>query len=215
MKRQTRTADASATAVAWTHSTPDDRNTGVRVVSRRSALARLTVLACGTALGACTPLRLLAGWYPQEFDRDPELRDRVLRAFVDTVIPGVPLDAPDLARAFDDPALPFADHAAFFAADLCRRAEAGWGCRFHELGQARRVAVVQQGLRSDRTSRRLYEGAIFLAQVSVFAGIYDDTRGCPLIEFEGRYRIRPLRELSFPDPNDFLPRSTTASGHAA
>ena len=216
MEDRTSTASASAAVLAATRERPaGPRFPGNGPISRRSALGGLAALAAGSVLGGCTPLRMLAGWYPAEFDRDPELTDRVLRAFVDTVIPGVPLDDPDLARVFVDPRFPFADHATFFAADLCRRAGAHSPSRFHELSRPRRVAVVQEGLRTDRTTQRLYEGGIFLAQVAVFAGIYDDSAGCALIEFEGRYRIRPLRELTFAEPGRFLPSPTTASGHAA
>lgn len=183
-------------------------------ITRRTALGGIAVCV-GGVLASCTPLRILAGWYPEEFDRDPGLTDRVLRAFVDTVIPGAPPDDPNLARAFVDPGLPFADHAAFFAADLCRRSESLFGVRFHKLGRSRRVAVVQAVLRSDATARRLCEGAILLAQVATYAGIYDDFAGCSLIQFEGRYRIRPLAELTYPNPNAFLPPPTTASGNAA
>jgi hypothetical protein len=184
-------------------------------ITRRTALRGIAGFIGGAALAACTPLRILAGWYPEEFDRDPELTDRVLRAFVDTIIPGAPPDDPNLARVFVDTDLPFADHAAFFAADLCRRSEALFGVRFHRLGRSRRVAVVQAALRSDGTTRRLYEGGIFLAQIAIYAGIYDDLAGCPLIEFEGRYRIRPLAELTFPNPDEFLPPPTTVAGNAA
>lgn len=204
-------------ATATTHRDGSPPPNGVRSpapITRRAALAGIAVSAGTAALAACTPLRILAGWYPEEFDRRPELTDRVLRAFVDTVIPGVPPDDANLARVFVDPYLPFADHAAFFAADLCRRSEASFGVRFHELDRSQRTAVVQEALQSDGTTRRLYDGAIYLAQIATYAGIYDDIAGCPLIEFEGRYRIRPLAELTFPNHDEFLPPPTTASGNA-
>ncbi|NIP77966.1 MAG: hypothetical protein GWM90_01685, partial [Gemmatimonadetes bacterium] len=134
-------------------------------LTRRAALARLGALAC-VALAGCTPLRILTGWYPEQFDEDHGLVDRVLRAFVDTVIPGTPMDDPDLARAFLDPELPFAGYASFFAADLCRRAESRWGGQFDSLRRSHRVAVVRDGLGADAATRRLYDGAIFLAQMS-------------------------------------------------
>src|SRR5439155_290049 len=76
---------------------------------------------------ACTPARVLVNAYPQTFDDDPELVDRVLRAFVTTVIPGAAADDPDLVRALTDPDYPFAQFAAFFAADLTRRGERRFG----------------------------------------------------------------------------------------
>src|SRR2546426_992602 len=91
-------------------------------ISRRLALKHFRLIAAGLA-AACTPARVLVNAYPQTFDDDPELVDRVLRAFVTTVIPGAAADDPDLVRALTDPDYPFAQFAAFFAADLTRRGE--------------------------------------------------------------------------------------------
>lgn len=184
-------------------------------MSRRAALSAMAALAGAAALAGCTPLRILTKWYPDAFDRDAKLTDRVLRAFVDTVVPGAPADDPDLARVFVDAELPFADHAAFFAADLSRLATSRYAAWFDELPRSQRVEVVRDGLRGDATSRRLYETAICLAQISCFAGIYDDERGCPLIDFEGGYRLCPPAELTFPDPERFLAAPVTSSGNAA
>ena len=41
----------------------------------------------------------------------------------------------------------------------------------------------------------------------------DDEGGCPLIGFEGRFRMRPLAELSYPDPESFLPGALTTDGN--
>src|SRR5207245_11093328 len=88
-------------------------------ISRRQVLKHLGLIVAGLA-AACTPVRVLVNAYPQTFDDDPELVDRVLRAFVAAVIPGAPADDPDLVRAFTDRDYPFAEFAAFFAADLTR-----------------------------------------------------------------------------------------------
>lgn len=183
-------------------------------MTRRRAVSVLAALAGGALVG-CTPLRLALRSYPARFERDPVVKDRVLRAFVDAVVPGCRPDDPDLARALVDPELPFARYAAFLAADLCRLAESRHGATFPELTRSQRVAVVREGLRGDATARRLYDGAIFLAQLSCFAGIYDDERGCPLIEFEGTYRVRPRSELTYRSPERFLARPVTRSGNVA
>ena len=184
-------------------------------ITRRAALGRMAALAGGLAVG-CTPLRYVLRAYPADFEADRELTDRVLRAFVDAVVPGIRLDAPDLARAFFDEDYPFAKYAAFFAAHLCRRGDELFGVgRFDALDRERRTAVVRAGLRGDAAARKLYEGAIFLAQVSVYAGIYDDERGCPLIDFPGRYRVRPHDQLTYPDPARFLAAESTADGNHA
>src|SRR2546422_2444321 len=93
----------------------------MRDLTRRQLLQHLALTTAGLGV-ACTPLKVLTSAYPQAFDDDAELTDRVLRAFVLTVIPSAPAGDPDLTRAFTDPDLPFAPYAGFFASDLARRA---------------------------------------------------------------------------------------------
>jgi len=184
------------------------------LISRRQLLHQLGVIAAGLA-AACTPLRVLVNAYPETFDDDPALLDRVLRAFAMTVIPGAPADDPDLTRAFTDADYPFAPYAAFFAADLDRRARARFGASFERLHLAARSAIVTEGLDADAASRKLYSGAIALAQIAFYAGIYDAKRGCPLIGFEGGYHWHRLAEITHPDPTRFLAEAVTLDGNPA
>ncbi|HYL21280.1 MAG TPA: hypothetical protein VEU74_05950 [Gemmatimonadales bacterium] len=182
-------------------------------ISRRQALRQLSVAAAGLAV-ACTPLRVLVNAYPQAFDEDDALLDRVLRAFVTTVIPGAPQDDPDLVRAFSDPAYPFAEYVGFFAADLSRRAARRFGGRpFDELPASERTAVIAEGLAADGTTRRLYSGAIVLAQIAFYAGIYDEKKGCALIGFDGGYRGHSLTDITHPAPERFVSRALTGDGN--
>jgi hypothetical protein len=187
----------------------------VQVVTRRDALRRLGILTAGVA-SACTPLRIVLHDYPRSFDEDAACGERVLRAFVLTVIPEAEASNPNLARAFSDPDLHYAPYRGFFVSDLCRRAEARTGAAtFERLSLAERTAVVQDGLQADATTARLYTGAILVAQASYYAGIYDDRRGCPLIGFDGTYQFRGLAAITYPDPERFLSWSATPDGNWA
>lgn len=191
---------------------PSEAQSSARL-SRRSALKWLGVFAAGFAVG-CTPLRIVFHAYPRQFDEDSLLVDRVLRAFVAAVIPGAPIDAPDLVRIYYDEFYPFASYRSFFVADLCRRALGRYGTdRFETLSSAQRTRVIKDGVTADATSRRLYDGAILLAQISFYPNIYDDGEGCPLIEFEGRYRVRPREELSHPHSPAYLAAALTRDGN--
>jgi hypothetical protein len=184
-------------------------------VTRRQLLQHLGLIAAGLA-AACTPVRVLVNAYPQTFDDDPELVDRVLRAFVTAVIPGAPADDPALVRAFTDRDYPFADYAAFFAADLSRRGRQRFAePAFERLTAEQRAAVIRDGLAGDATSRKLYNGAITLAQIAFYAGIYDAHKGCALIGFEGGYHLHPLSDITHPDPTRFLAAAMTPDGNAA
>lgn len=180
-------------------------------LSRRTALRCLGAIAAGIATDACTPLRVLTRAYPREFDRDADKVARVLRAFVSTVIPGASEDTPDLTRVFTDGAYPFAPYTGFLTSDLCRRTRGRCGIEaYWALDARQRVEVILEALASDGTTRRLYTAAIFLAQVSFYAGIYDDERGCDLIDFPGRYRGD---RVTYEDAERFLPAPHTPSGN--
>jgi hypothetical protein len=182
-------------------------------VSRREAIRYLGLIGAGMAAGACTPLRIVTHSYPDDFKHDVELVERALRAFVVTVIPGAAPDSPNLTRAHLDRHYLFASYAAFFAADLSKRSGDRFGERaFDQLTIERRTVVIQDGLAGDATTRKLYQGAIYLAQVSFYGGIYDDDAGCPLIDFPGRYRGV---EVSYGDCHRFLPTTLTANGNYA
>ncbi len=182
-------------------------------LSRREALRQLGAVVAGLA-AACTPLRVVLHDYPRDFETDPALLDRVLRAFATTVIPGADPDAPNLVRALGDPALPFAAYRAFFASDLSRRTADRFGePAFERLSLECRTAVVTDALSADATTKKLYTGAIFLTQASYYAGIYDDAAGCSLIGFEGTYRFRGFDAFTYPDPERFLAAATTRDGN--
>jgi hypothetical protein len=182
-------------------------------IPRREALRRLAALTAGL-VSACTPLRIVLHDYPVSFDEDSDRADRVLRAFVLTVIPEADADDPNLVRAFGDQDLPFAQYRGFFVSDLCQRAAARTGeAAFERLSQSERSAVVRDGLEADGTTQRLYRGAVLIAQASYYANIYDDARGCPLIDFDGSYRFRGLAAITYPDPERFLSESLTRDGN--
>ena len=191
----------------------DDQQPKTTALSRRDALRYGGVLLAGFA-AACTPLRILLHAYPQCFESDAALLERVLRAFALTVIPEADHDAPHLTRAFGDPAYPFAAYRAFFASDLSRRGAERFGePSFDRLTHAQRTAVIGDGLRADATTRKLYTGAIYLLQISYYAGIYDALGGCPLIGFDGVYRYRGPAAITHPDPERFLGASRTVDGN--
>jgi hypothetical protein len=185
------------------------------LVSRRAVLRTLGLAGVALASG-CTPLRIVLHDYPEAFDKDTLLTERILRSFVTAVVPGADPHAPDLVRAFFDPAYPFAPHAPFFAADLCRRSRTNFGrSDFDALDRAQRTHIIVSALNGDGTTRKLYGGAIFLTQVAVYAGIYDDTLGCDLIEFRGSRGLLLLDDQTYPQPERFLSQEITAGGNAA
>lgn len=184
------------------------------LVTRREAVKSLALLSAGLSL-ACTPLRIVMGDYPQEFNDDTKRVDRLLRAFVETVVPGAPIDHDRLTAAFYDPYYRLSKYRKYFTADLCRRAERRCGTdAFEYMPTEWRTIVVRDGLSAGGVTMRLYAGAVFLAQIVVYSGLYNNS-ACSLIGFPGQYHDRGLAATTYPTPQRFLARSTTANGNPA
>ncbi len=158
-------------------------------------------------------VRMLLNLYPQRFRKDATLRERLLKAFVLTVIPGADGSHPDLTRMYYDTDYPFYPYSGYLAKDLTTRSGRLFGAEFDRLDPARRTSVLVDALAADDTTSRLYKGAILMAQVSYYAGIYDPDRGCPLIEFPGRNRGFSAAEVSYPNATEYLGTESVPDGN--
>jgi hypothetical protein len=175
----------------------------MKAMPRREALRLFGLAGGGLLLGACTPVRAFMGWYPSEF-RDDELVRRILESFTDAVVPGTG-DPAELTRPLYDERFPLHSYLGYFASDLSRRARDACGNhRFDLLSRSERTRAIDAGLRADDTTMQLYSGAIFLVQVGFYAGIYDDEKGCPEIDFDGRFRPGSFSERTYARVKEFL-----------
>lgn len=182
-------------------------------VTRRELLKSLGLVMGGLAVG-CTPVRIALHSYPDAFDQDPGLVEQTLSAFIHTVIPGIAGSPAQLTHVYADDYYPFAPYRGYFASDLCRRAERRYGqMRFDALSPAERHRVIRDGLEADGITKRLYTGAIFLAQIACYASIYDDDRGCALIGFEGANTGYDSAEIGYASPGRYLPAACTPDGN--
>jgi len=188
-------------------------------VSRREVVRRLAVVGTGLSVGfaaGCTPMKIGLHAHASSFDTNQEIGERVLRAFVSTVIPGVDEESPHLIRVFEDDYYPLAEYRGDLIADLCERSDKLYDMKlFSWLDAKQRTHVIQNALSSQDVIRQLYEGAIFLAQISCYAGIYDDRGGCEVIDFPGAYSLVPLAQQTYPSPERYLARSLTVHGNYA
>jgi hypothetical protein len=188
---------------------------GAHRIRRKTFLLRAGLLL-GGCLAGCTPLQLALKAYPSRFRDDPVLVDAYLRAFVATVIPGTPADDPNLVCIYTDIDYPFHAHYGFFVSDLARRSDSLFGDEdFPGLDPGRRIRVIRDGLDGDAIASRLYQGAIFMAQVSFYGSIYDDARGCPLIGYPGTESYHDPSDISYPDAAAHLSRESTNDGNYA
>jgi len=173
-----------------------------------------TGLSVGLAAG-CTPLKIGLGIHAPRYDNDPLIGDEVLQAFVATVIPGAPVSDPNLIRVFEDDYYPLARFRGALIADLCQRSDRMFNMKmFSWLNAEQRTQVIQNAISSQSVTRQLYEGAIFLTQISCYAGIYDASGGCELIDFPGKGFI-DLADQTYPAAERYLASSLTSSGNYA
>lgn len=189
------------------------RDHGNRHLTRRAFLGIMAVTASGVLAG-CSTMRLVLHAYPDRFDRDPALRQAMLTAFVRTVVPDAPADQPYLTRVFDDDFYPFHEYCGFFLSDLADTTRDLFGHDdFVGLDLRDRTRVVASGLERGGPAGRLYTGAVFMAQYSFYAGIYDDARGCPLIDFPGANDGFEPNTLTVAEIERLLAREQTADGN--
>lgn len=185
-------------------------------VTRRAVLKSFAAIALAGAGSACTTVRMALRIAPGGFDDDPERVDRVLRGFVTAVIPGMPADDPNLVRFFYDEYYPLAKYRGYIASDLCQASLKCFGTHaFDRLSLEQRSEIIEQRLAAGGLTKRLYSGAVYLTQISCYAGIYDAERGCSLIDFPGRHRVVALSESTYPNPERFLGREISVDGNPA
>ena len=174
------------------------------------------MLLAGAALGiaSCSPLKAVFKAYPSKFDSDAALDDRLLVAFVQTVVPGCDVNNPNLIRIYRDDILSFSKYLGFFTSDLAARSNRLFGTeRFETLSQADREKVICSGLEDDATISRLYRGTVLMAKASIYAGIYDDSYGCPHIDFHGKNNGYSLDEITYPNARQYFAPYITRDGN--
>ena len=189
-------------------------NSFERTLDRRDALKWLGLMAAG-ALTGCGELRFVTGVGVTDFGGRMDEASRVLAAFIRTVVPGLPHDVELPIQLFDDPELGFARWRNHFLSDLQRRATARGAGSFAELDGDARNEVVHEGYRASGPTRRLYRGAIFLAEVGVYAGLASPSGAAAIIDFPGVNPGFRQSELGFDSPGRFLAASMSVGGHPA
>jgi len=183
-----------------------------RVISRNDFLKQIA-LVTGFIMTSCTPVKILLNSHDDKYDKDAYLKKKILEAFVTTVIPGADTNNPNLCTIFYDEYYPFYKYCGFFISDLCNKSKKMFGTEcFYDLSLAERTEVIQAGLDDDSTTEKIYTAAIFISQVSVYCSIYDDERGCSLIEFPGSYAFIDT-EMYYSDNYNYLAAELTSTGN--
>lgn len=172
-------------------------------INRRHFTAIL--LQAAVVMG-CTPMRLIL--HDSGISGDAT---SVIRAFMQTVIPGADIGEKEVGYLFD-PAYPFYSYVSIFISDLDKTAaRLNKGKRFTMLRESERKLVIIRQLKEPLVNR-LYSTAIWFTQVICFTGMSRSDRSCPVIGFEPELpEIKNI--ISYTNPGDFTGRSVTANGN--
>ena len=159
-------------------------------------------------------IQMVLKLFPHRYCNDKVLKEKILRAFVTTVIPGSDPSDENLVKMYTDEYYAFHDFCGFFVFDLNRRSKRLFvGKEFITLTADERAHVIQDALSGGELTRRLYKGAILMAQVSYFGAIYDEERGCPLIEFPGRNTGYNREQSAYPFSESLFEKEVSLDGH--
>ena len=183
--------------------------------SRRQAIRLLAGGLAAFAMGACTPATIVFKAYPEAYRPGSDATEAALRAFIDTVVPGLTPAELQAVTILRDPFYPMAKYADFLASDLDRRARRGFQQPFAALTLDQRTAVLRRAFEGDGITRKLYTGAAFLSQAAVYGGIYDDEAGCRLTGYPGAGHLVPPAETSYGDRARFASRRLSFDGNPA
>ncbi|MDX1702464.1 MAG: hypothetical protein R3250_17680 [Melioribacteraceae bacterium] len=159
-------------------------------------------------------LQMVLRLFPHKYCNDRNLKERVLRAFVTTIIPGADQNDEFLVKMYEDSYYPFHTYCGYFVFDLNKRSKKLFGVReFNSLTLKERTAVIQNALSGRELTVRLYKGAILMAQVAYFGAVYNEDDGCKLIKFPGRNSGYEKKDITYSFAHEVFSNELSFDGH--
>ena len=159
-------------------------------------------------------LQMVLRIFPHKYCKNKVLRERALRAFVTTIIPGANDDDEFLVQMYEDSYYPFHTYCGYFIYDLNKRSNRLFGEKeFNTLTFKERTMVIQNALTGRELIARLYKGAILMAQVAYYGAVYNEEKGCKLIDFPGRNNGYEKKEITYSFARDAFSNELSLDGH--
>jgi len=152
--------------------------------------------------------------FPRKYCLDNRIKDKILKAFVTTIIPGSDINDQNLVKMYNDNFYPFSNYCGYFVYDLNRRSKKLYsGKNFWTLTLSEKTVVVQNALSGRELTKRLYKGAILMAQVSFYGAVYNEGRGVPLVYFPGENNGYSKEESTYDFGCSLFDKELSADGH--
>ena len=159
-------------------------------------------------------IKMVLKIFPHKYCKKNSLKEKFLRAFVTTIIPGANENQDNLVSMYLDSYYPFQTYCGYFVYDLNRRSKKLFNNKeFFNLSEDEKTQVINNALNGRELTRRLYKGAILMAQVSYYGAVYDEERGCPLIDFPGRNNGYNKEEIAYPYSSKLFDKELSLDGH--
>jgi hypothetical protein len=159
-------------------------------------------------------IRMVLKIFPHKYCKNDSIKEKILRAFVTTIIPGSNENDDNLVNMYLDSYYSFHTYCGYFVYDLNRRSKKLFNKKeFLSLSDEEKTKVIKDALMGRELTRRLYKGAILMAQVSYFGAVYDEEKGCPLIDFPGRNNGYNQEEITYSYSSKLFDKELSLDGH--
>ncbi len=135
----------------------------------------------------------------------------VLRAFIETIVPGADTKHPQITSVFYDATYWSTMNRWLLLFALAYQSEKLYlTLDFSCLDAFERIRVIQNGLEGKGIVSRLLHAAIWISQVMVYTGLYNEEESCALIQYPAAYGED---EIAYPHPLRYLAPSITRDGN--
>jgi len=124
----------------------------------------------------------------------PLRHEKILRAFIDAVVPGCDLDNINHLSGFYDESLPMAKYVRLLILRINRmKRKLGFYKRFYHLSREERTRIIEYGYKNSKLDYEMFHAAIYLSQITVYGGIFNQMTNADFIGFEGSVTVEPHR----------------------
>ena len=139
-----------------------------------------------------------------------EHRKMIFETFLKVVIPGAYGYCEFLTKAIADEFYGFSKYINYLVKDLDKSSFNGYNKSFLKLNDKDKKQIVHQGTQNGLLKKQVYNGAIYLLQLIVFAGLCEDDQSCKIIDYPGKSRCQ---FETYPDFQLISVKSITSNGN--
>lgn len=132
---------------------------------------------------------LALNFYSSESKARPTKNElQTMKEFIQVVIPDSEAYSDILIHELNDDFYGFSKYLKYLIKKLDESAKLKFSNAFTELAIEEKKQIVEEGTKTGLIKKQVYNGAIYLLQLIVFAGLCDPDQSCQIIDFPGTKR---------------------------